>query len=140
MMKRKKRFWAIAMTLIMCFGVTGVLSTDVKAAKTSEVQAQEEYPGDVIGTATINLVQSCAIGENGNVKGDGARLRKQPKKSATVLELMYNGEHFLYVPHRKFELTLITLCHYALLCQRRESEKGLQSLKSVKQIMTTGHR
>ena len=54
MMKRKKRFWAIAMTLIMCFGVTGVLSTDVKAAKTSEVQAQEEYPGDVIGTATIN--------------------------------------------------------------------------------------
>ena len=55
MMKRKKRFWAIAMTLIMCFGVTGVLSTDVKAAKTSEVQAQEEYPGDVIGTATIKL-------------------------------------------------------------------------------------
>ena len=93
MMKRKKRLWAIAMTLIMCFGVTGVLSTDVKAAKTSEVQAQEEYPGDVIGTATINLVQSRAIGENGNVKGDGARLRKQPKKSATVLELMYNGEH-----------------------------------------------
>ena len=67
MMKRKKRFWAIAMTLIMCFGVTGVLSTDVKAAKTSEVQAQEEYPGDVIGTATINLVQSRAIGENGNM-------------------------------------------------------------------------
>ena len=93
MMKKAKRFLAMTAALMLCFGLVNLPEINVKAAETLEAEAQEEYPGDVIGTATINLTQTYAIGENGNIKGDGARLRKRPKKTATVLELMYNGEH-----------------------------------------------
>ena len=93
MMKKAKRFLAMTAALMLCFGLVNLPEITVKAAETLEAEAQEEYPGDVIGTATINLTQTYAIGENGNIKGDGARLRKRPKKTATVLELMYNGEH-----------------------------------------------
>ena len=92
MMKKAKRFLAMTAALMLCFGLVNLPEINVKAAETLEAEAQEEYPGDVIGTATINLTQTYAIGENGNIKGDGARLRKRPKKTATVLELMYNGE------------------------------------------------
>lgn len=40
--------------------------------------------------ATVN---SVIAGPNGVVDGNGVRLRKKPKSTAQILELMYNGEY-----------------------------------------------
>ena len=39
-----------------------------------------------------NSLHYQSIAENGNIFGNGVRLRKLPKKTATILELMYNRE------------------------------------------------
>ena len=112
----KARIWIMVASLMltMCFAINN--STSAKAAVVTEVatqnlklnnainEAKNEYEGDVIGVGTIELgsvtlssnsyqvASTKSIAENGNIFGNGVRLRKLPKKTATILELMYNRE------------------------------------------------
>ena len=50
-----------------------------------------------LGSVTLSsnsyqVASTKSIAENGNIFGNGVRLRKLPKKTATILELMYNRE------------------------------------------------
>lgn len=65
-------------------------------------EAENENEGDVIGVGVIvindvanNVIPGSSllsISENGNIVGNGVRLRKSPSVNATILELMYNNE------------------------------------------------
>ena len=94
--KARKWIMVASLMLTMCFAINN--STSAKAAVVTE------YEGDVIGVGTIELgsvtlssnsyqvASTKSIAENGNIFGNGVRLRKLPKKTATILELMYNRE------------------------------------------------
>lgn len=112
--KARKWIMVASLMLTMCFAINN--STSAKAAVVTEVatqnlklnnainEAKNEYEGDAIGVGTIELgsvtlssnsyqvASTKSIAENGNIFGNGVRLRKLPKKTATILELMYNRE------------------------------------------------
>ncbi len=88
---------------IMVLGVLIVGSfwgdyNNVKAASAPQHNIYRENVecGDVIGGGEIQMNTfpvTRGISANGNVIGNGVRLRKLPKKTATVLELLYNREY-----------------------------------------------
>lgn len=59
------------------------------------VQGVINEEGMVLATISIPPDNVRADSENGEICGNGVRLRTAPSKSATILELMYNGEHVL---------------------------------------------
>lgn len=77
------------------------MDTRAGAVKDAASEAGSECEGDVIGIgmvcqegaqASAGVSALYSIGENGNIVGEGVRLRKLPKKTATILELMSNKE------------------------------------------------
>ena len=101
--KARKWIMVASLMLTMCFAINN--STSAKAAVVTEVatqnlklnnainEAKNEYEGDVIGVGTIELgsvtlssnsyqvASTKSIAENGNIFGNGVRLRKLPKKT-----------------------------------------------------------
>lgn len=86
----------VALVGVLCSSL-GVASAPASAAvapaadQTTEegmVSAQVVLPKEVI----FDNVASLLAASNGEVEGDGVRLRAKPNSSATVLELMYDRE------------------------------------------------
>lgn len=59
------------------------------------VQGIINEEGMVLATISIPSDNARANSENGEICDNGVRLRTAPSTSATILELMYNGEHVL---------------------------------------------
>lgn len=84
---------ALVGVLCSSLGVASVpaYAAEISAADQTEeelVSAQVVLPKEVI----FDNVASLLAASNGEVEGDGVRLRAKPNSSATVLELMYDRE------------------------------------------------
>lgn len=82
----------VALVGVLCssLGVAPVQAStsETSAAEEGLVSAQVVLPKEAI----FDNVYSVLAASNGEVVGSGVRLRNKPSSSATVLELMYNGE------------------------------------------------
>ncbi len=108
-----KRILKSIMAGALCLGMLCSISVNAEAAnKTAESSVSEEI---VMAEITIpkEVVMSnvARVASNGEVDGNGVRLREKASATATVLELMYNGEA-VYVNRSKSVTKGNTLWYY----------------------------
>lgn len=103
-MKRKARR-LVATSMAVLLGVMFLMPYTYTAAKTETENVQELEPGltaaQEAGTARFAFVTTEASAEvqalaatnaDGEITGDGVRLRSGPSSTSSILEVMYNGE------------------------------------------------
>lgn len=95
-------------------GVSLLCSVNAKAEVTkqaSEVSSEELVAAEIVVPKDVVMQNVARVIANGEVDGYGVRLRKNPSSSATVLELMYDGEN-VYVNIGKSVVKNGTLWYY----------------------------
>lgn len=122
-MKKLKKIM-LGMFVLMCSYVFMFFPEQAKASETV-IDESVVFNGDEFGVGMIAFSDSQLdysrpfgiefndySGGNGNVTDNGVRLRKKPSLSATVLELMYNGENVLIDYIKSYENGFDSLWFY----------------------------
>ena len=99
-MATKKQIMRIVLCLCLCVCMFMLCNNSSEASENSNLMGVTDLScydtdGDGLVLAYINIPETVSTNMrsgNADVIGDGVRLRNSPTTTATILELMYNGE------------------------------------------------
>ena len=102
-MKAGQKFLGVVCALVLCISMITEGDMVCAQASTSEnygisenLEQKSVITGELVGSDVV--VNSLNDSHYGVIVGDGVRLRKKPNKTATILELMYDGEEVYVYP------------------------------------------